>query len=88
MAQRSRTAGFLAALLLALGASVALATPASADADDCFRYLDNRYYGLDWEHDLACEYGADGRYRLCVEMLDDSGIFLRHAREACRRAEP
>ncbi|MGW0522497.1 hypothetical protein [Crossiella sp. NPDC003009] len=87
MAQRSRVAGFLTALALALGGSVALAAPASADSYDCYRYLDRLYYGIDDDHDLACEYGADGHYRLCVELLDDNGIFRRHAYEACSRAD-
>ncbi|GAA2831288.1 hypothetical protein [Crossiella cryophila] len=87
MAQRSRVAGFLTALVLALGGSVALAAPASADSYDCYRYLNLRYHGIDDEHDLACEYGERGRYELCVDLLDDSGIFRRHAYEACERAD-
>ncbi|MGO1056745.1 hypothetical protein [Crossiella sp. CA198] len=87
MAQRSRVAGFLTALVLALGGSVALAAPASANSYDCYRYLDLRYHGIESVHDRACEYGEDGRYHLCVEVLDDHGIFRRHAHEACERAD-
>ncbi|MBP2473302.1 hypothetical protein JOF53_002174 [Crossiella equi] len=86
MSTRSRLAGTLAALLFAAGASVAVAAPASADSYDCYRYLDLRYHGIASVHDRACEYGADGRYGLCVEVLDDHGIFRRHAHEACDRA--
>ncbi|WHT21719.1 hypothetical protein N8J89_11840 [Crossiella sp. CA-258035] len=87
MAHRSRVAGFLIALALALGGSVALAAPASADSYDCYQYLRLHYWGIHEAHEDACLDGEHGFFADCVDELRDHGIHRRFAIRACERAD-
>ncbi|MCK2240712.1 MULTISPECIES: hypothetical protein [unclassified Crossiella] len=87
MAQRSRVAGFLTALVFATALPVALAAPASADSGDCYLYLKDNYFGIRSVHRDACVDGERGYFDDCVDTLRDFGIRHRHAVRACEWAE-
>jgi hypothetical protein len=84
------SASSLAATAIVAG-TVALATPAQADAQDCRQYLANRGYTVGTWVRRACSIGQSGGgpsdFGMCVQLLRDLEVSGAHAVRACNLAD-